>query len=100
VPEAVAADPNRRRKLAETEATVVFDLSGEGGGLFTVEIARGEVHGREGAAGSPDLTVRLDVSTWRGLNSGDISAPEALLKRKLHFEGSFLLGLKLHLVLG
>jgi putative sterol carrier protein len=100
VPETVAADSERRRRLADTDATVVFDLSGEGGGLFTLEIAGGEVHGREGAAASPDLKVQLDVATWRDLNSGEISAPEALLKRKLHFEGSFLLGLKLHLILG
>ena len=100
VPEAVAADEDRRRKLGDTEATVVFDLAGEGGGLFTVEIAEGRVRGREGGVEEPDLAVELDVETWRDLNAGRISAPEALLKRRLRFHGSFLLGLKLHLILG
>jgi hypothetical protein len=44
--------------------------------------------------------VRLGVDTWRALNRGDISAPEALLRRRVHIEGSFLLALKLHLILG
>ncbi len=100
VPEAVAADPERRRRLGETRATVVFTLLGEAGGLFTVEIENGTVRGREGGVETPDLAVELDMDTWRNLNAGRLSAPEAVLKRKLRFEGSFLLGLKLHLILG
>lgn len=100
VPDAVAGDADRRHKLADTQATVVFDLDGPGGGAFTVRIENGVVEGTEGNAAEPDLQVHLHIDTWRALNAGNISAPEALLKRKLRFEGSFLLGLKLHLILG
>ena len=100
VPEAVATDAERQAKLADTRATVVFDLSGPDGGFYTVLIDQGRVEGREGAAEDPDLCVHLDVATWRRLNRGETSAPEAALKRKLRFEGNFLLGLKLHLILG
>jgi len=100
VPEAVAQDAERQQKLGDTQATVVFDLSGPDGGIYTVLIDQGRVAGREGAAEDPNLTVHLDVATWRRLNRGETSAPEAVLKRKLRFEGDFLLGLKLHLILG
>ncbi len=100
VPEAVAGDSERRERLGDTEATIVFELTGDEGGVYTMEIAAGRVVGREGAAPDPDLRVQLDVATWRKLNRGEISAPEALLKRKLHLRGSFLLGLKLNLILG
>jgi putative sterol carrier protein len=103
VPDAVASDPDRQQKLGDTEAVVVFDLAdldGPDGGAFTITIANGVVAAREGSVTSPDLRVFLDVGTWRQLNAGQISAPEAVLKRKLRFEGSFLLGLKLHLILG
>lgn len=100
VPEAVAQDVERQQKLAETQATVVFDLGGTGGGRYTVRIEKGRVEGREGAAEDPDLHVHLDVATWRCLNRGETSAPEAALKGEIRFEGSFLLGLKLHLILG
>jgi len=40
------------------------------------------------------------VQTWRALNRGEISAPEALLRRRLKISGNLVLALKLHLILG
>jgi putative sterol carrier protein len=100
VPEAVARDAERRRKLGGTVATVVFHLSGEGGGDYCVRIRDGEVSGEAGTADEPDLRVRVDVKTWRRLNAGKITAPEALLRRRVKLEGDFVLGLKLHVLLG
>lgn len=100
VPEAVAGDESRRRKLGSTRAVIVFDLQGHDGGLFAVEIEDGILEAREGDRAEADLRVSLDVETWRALNDGSLSAPEALLRRRLKFEGDALLGLKLHLMLG
>ncbi len=102
VPAAVATDARRRRKLGTTDATIVFELEGlEGeGGVFSIRVSGGEVRGQAGAEASPDLRVVLDVATWRELNRGTLAAPEALLRRRLRLEGDFVLGLKLHLILG
>ena len=109
IPGAVASDAERRRRLGDTDATIVFDLaaaegldgqSPDPGGAFTVRIVRGVVTGTVGASDTADLHVRVDVETWRGLNAGAISAPQALLKRKVRLHGDFVLGLKLHLILG
>lgn len=100
VPAAVSADPDRQRRLGETKAVVQFELSGADGGLFGVRIDAGQVTGYAGEEAKPDLRVRLDVPTWRELNRGAISAPEALLRRRVHLHGSFVLALKLHLILG
>lgn len=100
VPKAVAADPDRQRRLGETRAVVQFELTGEGGGLFGVRIDAGNVEGYAGEDPTPDLRVRVDVPTWRALNRGSTSAPAALLRRRIHLEGSFVLALKLHLILG
>ena len=100
VPNAVATDARRRRKLDNTEATIVFELEGPEGGLFSVRVSGGEVRGQAGAEASPDLRVALDVETWRELNRGTLAAPEALLRRRLRLQGDFVLGLKLHLILG
>jgi putative sterol carrier protein len=97
---AVAADPNRSSKLKDTRATIQFELGGNPGGIFAVKVADGRVEGSEGAVPDPDLRVEVDLETWRALNRGDLSAPEALLRRKVHMHGSFLLALKLHLILG
>ncbi len=97
---AVNTDEERRSRLGDTNAVIEFDLTGEQGGRFTVQIADGKVAGRAGPSEHADLRVSVDVATWRALNRGDMSAPEALLRRRLKMTGSFLLGLKLHLILG
>ena len=100
LPARVAEDHERRERLGDTAAVLVFDLEGEQGGSFTVQVANGALVGSEGRAAQPDLEIRVDVETWRALNRGEISAPEALLRRRLHLSGKPMLALKLHLILG
>ena len=100
VPEAVSGDEARRTRLDGIQARIVFELSGTGGGSYTLDIAGGSVQGAEGAVEDPDLRVVVDIDTWRALNRGDVSAPEAMVKRKLKLHGDFVLGLKLHFILG
>ena len=100
VPERVATDASRRERLGGTRAVLVFELDGDGGGHFTLHIEEGRVAGRGGASASADLWVRLDVETWRALNQGELSAPEAFLRRRVRLEGDLALAVKLHLILG
>ena len=100
LPETVAADPLRRQRLADTHATLQFDLIGQGGGSFLLHVEAGSVRGAVGPATAVDLRLELDLATWRALNDGSLSAPEAFLRRRLRMEGSFALALKLHLIIG
>lgn len=100
VPTQVARDATRRARLGDTRATIEFTLTGEGGGVFSLAVEQGEVRGFEGPAEARDLGVRLDLPTWRELNRGDLSAPEAALRRRVRLEGNLLLAIKLHLILG
>ena len=100
LPEAVAADPERRQRLGETAATLQFDLIGPGGGSFVLHVAAGAVRGVAGPAAVVDLRLELDLVTWRALNDGSLSAPEAFLRRRLRMEGSLALALKLHGIIG
>lgn len=100
VPEAVSRDPARRARLGATPHALEFTLEGEGGGVFGVHIEEGGVRGSVGPLEHADLRVRLDVATWRELNRGDLSAPVAFLKRRVHLDGSLLLAVKLHVILG
>lgn len=100
ISEAVNGDDERRARLGDTAAEIEFELTGDGGGIYTVSIAEGRVEGAVGAASQPHLQVRVDVETWRALNRGELSAPEALLRRRVKLTGNLLLGLKLHVILG
>ena len=100
IPESVAGDVSRRTRLDGTDATLEFELRGEGGGWFSIEIEGGRVRGREGPSPRADLHLRLDVETWRALNSGALSAPEAFLRRRILLRGNLALALKLHVIMG
>ena len=100
VPASVEADPDRRRRLGSTAAVLVFELTGEAAISYTLRVVEGVVLGEPGHAHEHDLHIRVDLETWRALNRGDISAPEALLRRRVHLRGDLILALKLHLILG
>jgi len=100
LPSVVAADAERRAQLGDTRATIVFELEGEGGGAYHVRIANGEVRGFAGEPPRADLRVRVDVASWRALNAGTLSAPRALLQRRVHLSGNLVLAVKLHLIIG
>ncbi len=100
VPEAVASDPQRRARLGDKALRLEFELEGEGGGFFGIHIEDGVVSGTNGRLETADLRVRLDMVTWRALNRGDLSGPEAFLRRRVHLAGNLLLAVKLHLILG
>lgn len=102
IPATVSEDAERRRRLGDTIASLVFvlhELEAEAV-AYTLEIEAGSVRGREGRAEQPDLEIQVDVATWRALNRGDLSAPEALLQRRLRLSGNLVLALKLHVILG
>jgi putative sterol carrier protein len=100
VPEAVAEDAERRRKLGGSNAMIHFELLGEDGGDYAVQLIEGQVRGVAGRPEHSDLHVRLDVPTWRALNAGSLSAPEAMVRRRLKLHGDLLLAIKLHFILG
>ena len=100
LPDTVASDPARRDRLQGTEAALVFELTGIQDGAFTLHIVAGTVRGVEGRVSDPDLEIRVDLETWRLLNRGDLSAPEALLRRRVKLVGDLHLALMLHVILG
>jgi putative sterol carrier protein len=100
LPEVVRADAERRERLGGTAAILEFELEGEGGGHFHVRVEDGEVRGFVGAAQDADLRVRVDLASWRELNAGTLSAPLALLRRRVHLSGNLVLAVKLHLIIG
>jgi putative sterol carrier protein len=100
VPEMVAADAKRRSKLGRTEARIVFAFEERELGAYTIHIGDGAVRGEVNRIETPDLLVEISVETWRSLNRGELSAPEAALRRRVKLTGDTLLALKLHLILG
>jgi putative sterol carrier protein len=100
IPKVVRDDPSRVARLGATEAVLEFNLEGDGGGAFQLHVRDGQVTGAVGAAKKPNVRLTLDLPTWRQLNSGELSAPEAFLRRRVKLEGNLALAMKLHFIIG
>jgi putative sterol carrier protein len=81
--------PALLREDAARDTRVVFEirLSGEGGGVFTVEIRAGECVVREGFAEGADVRYTASARDWCAVALGLLDAREAVRSGRLHKEG-------------
>ena len=55
-----------------------YELVGEGGGSWTIEVADGSVRCERGVGGDPDALVRMRYSDWLRVLAGEVSPSEAM----------------------
>jgi DNA-binding HxlR family transcriptional regulator len=81
--------PHLLREERACRARVVFEirLTGEGGGVWTVEIESGTCSVRSGFAEGADVRYTASARDWCGVALGIIDAKEAVRDGRLHKEG-------------
>jgi ribonucleoside-diphosphate reductase beta chain len=72
---------------------IAFEVLGEGGGSWLVEVDDGKVRVHSGAAEQngapqPDSTIRLSIDTWMALLRGDLSPTKAMQNGLTRAEGA------------
>jgi ribonucleoside-diphosphate reductase beta chain len=67
--------------------TVAYQLVGEGGGTWRVEVDDGTVRVERGFGERPDAIVRIRYSDWLALLSGELTPPDAMRLGKTEVEG-------------
>lgn len=70
-------------KASGFDANVHFDISGDQGGQFTVQIADGKCEVQEGLQGDRDCLVETDDETYIGIESGMINPQTAFMSGKI-----------------
>jgi len=71
--------------------TIAFEVLGEGGGQWMVEVNDGEVSvhaGSSNGSAPPDATIRLSLDTWMALLRGDFSPTAAMQNGLTRAEGA------------
>lgn len=63
----------RLEEIRSAEATIRFDLTGEGGGVFSLNLKDGNMAAGE-AAGPPILTLTQSIEDWRKMQSGGVGS--------------------------
>jgi putative sterol carrier protein len=97
VRESFEAMPSRFRadKAAGTNATIQYDISGEGGGTWNAVIKDGACTVNQGAAPSPNLTLSISAQDWVDMLSGKQSGQMLFMSGKLKVKGDMGLALRL-----
>ena len=81
--------PNRFKadKAGDLDVTVQFDLTGDDGGQWYVQIADGACNVQDGIADSPKATIRMDASDYVDMTTGKLNAMAAFMSGKVKVEG-------------
>ena len=90
---------NERFVAAEAKgvnATFVYQLSGDGGGTWSVIIKDGTLMVERGALPNPTVTYQMEAGNYVKLVNGQMSGAKAFLTRKLKVSGSIPMAQKMN----
>lgn len=82
----------------ESPFVVQYEVAGEAGGVYFIEVDAARCVPNEGRHASPALTVSIEAGDWVRLNRGLLDGTEAFLSGKLKVDGDFTLAMKLAVI--
>ncbi len=92
IPAKVRAHPEVGKSIG---GIVVFDLSGDGGGQWTLDLSGDDVTIRTGAATDAKVTLSMVATDFIAMVNGELNAQKAFLTGKLKVKGDMGAALKL-----
>jgi putative sterol carrier protein len=92
IPEKVKAKPEVGKAI---NAPVVFDLSGDGGGQWTLDFSTENCEVRTGSTDDAKVTLCMTAEDFVSMIDGELNAQKAFLTGKLKVKGDMGAALKL-----
>lgn len=92
LPETVKANPG---KIEGFEGTLLFTITGDKGGNWTVDIRNKELKVTQEQAANPDITITMKDSDFVDFINKKLSGQMAFMTGKLKFKGNMQLAMKL-----
>ncbi|MEO1476752.1 MAG: SCP2 sterol-binding domain-containing protein [Pseudomonadota bacterium] len=78
------------------DATLQFDLTGEGGGHFAIVIENQSCKIEERTSSNPTAAVTMSTATYIDLALGRVTGSQAFYRRKVRISGGLNLIIKMH----
>lgn len=94
---ATQADPSKSQGI---NAVFQFELSGDDGGNFYMNVADGKVEVEEGQHDSPNVTISMAVEDFVAMNEGKVNSTSLFMAGKLKIKGDMSLAMKLQSITG
>lgn len=79
----------------DLSAVYLFDISGPGGGKWTLSIQDGKCELSEGDNNTPTVTISISDQDWLAIQKGTLNSQMAFMMGKLRVSGDMGLALKL-----
>lgn len=87
-------------KAGAMEATVQFDLSGDGGGQWHVSIANGACSVGEGTTAAPTATIHMKAPDYVKMVKGELNPVTAFMMGQIKVEGDLNTVMKFQTLFG
>ncbi len=87
-------------KAGDTNLTVVFSLSGDGGGDWTVKVADGKCTVDDKADAGANATVKMAASDYADMMTGKLNPMMAFMSGKVKVDGDLNSVMKLQSLFG
>ena len=76
-------------------ATFQFDLTGDGGGIYCVNVDDGSMSIQEGSKEDPSITITISADNYLKMAHGKLNGQMAVMTGKMKVEGNMGLAMKM-----
>lgn len=87
-------------KAGDLNMSILFNLSGEGGGKWNAKIADGKFDVNKGDIANPSATLSMDANDFEAMSKGDLNPMMAFMSGKIKVDGDLNAVMKFQSLVG